>query len=71
MIQSTPQKQPKLILDKSNTPPPAKTAIHSPVPSHDQIRERAYQLYENRGRETGRAEQDWLRAEQEILKQGQ
>ena len=38
------------------------------VPSHDLIRARAYELYESRGRETGQGEQDWLRAEQEILK---
>ena len=38
------------------------------VPSQDMIRARAYELYESRGRETGQAEQDWLRAEQETLK---
>jgi hypothetical protein len=38
------------------------------VPSQDRIRERAYELYKSRGREPGRNEQDWLRAEQEILK---
>jgi hypothetical protein len=39
------------------------------VPSQDTIRERAYLLYEGRGREPGQAEHDWLRAEQEILNQ--
>ena len=38
------------------------------IPSQDRIRERAYQLYERRGREPSQDEQDWLRAEQEILK---
>jgi hypothetical protein len=38
------------------------------VPSQDMIRVRAYELYESRGREAGHEEQDWLRAEQEILK---
>ncbi len=38
------------------------------VSSHDRIRNRAYELYESRGREPGQDEQDWLRAEQEILK---
>jgi Protein of unknown function (DUF2934) len=33
----------------------------------EQIRRRAYDLYEERGREPGYAEQDWLRAEAEIL----
>ena len=37
--------------------------------SQDMIRERAYELYQSRGREPGQDEQDWLRAEQEILKQ--
>jgi hypothetical protein len=31
------------------------------------IRERAYALYESRGRKSGKDEQDWLRAEQETL----
>ncbi len=34
----------------------------------DRIRERAYELYESRGCEPGHDRQDWLRAEQEILK---
>ena len=40
----------------------------STVPSHDRIRDRAYELYESRGREAGQEEQDWFRAEKEILK---
>lgn len=43
-------------------------AISAPVPSQDQIRERAYQLYESRGGQDGQAQQDWLMAEQ-ILNQ--
>lgn len=39
------------------------------VPSQDRIRERAYELYENRGCEPGQDEQDWLCAERELLKQ--
>jgi hypothetical protein len=38
------------------------------VPAQNRIRERAYDLYESRGREPGQDEQDWFRAEQEILK---
>jgi len=38
-----------------------------PVRSEDVIRERAYELYENRGCEPGQDKQDWLRAEQEIV----
>jgi len=33
----------------------------------EEIRRRAHDLYEERGREPGYAEQDWLRAEAEIL----
>jgi DUF2934 family protein len=36
------------------------------IPSEDKIRSRAYQLYEERGREDGHAMEDWLRAEGEI-----
>jgi hypothetical protein len=35
----------------------------------EQIRQRAYQLYEERGRLDGFAEEDWLQAEAEILTQ--
>jgi hypothetical protein len=43
------------------------TMMPDAVPSQEKIRTRAYQLYESRGREPGQQEQDWLRAEQEIL----
>jgi hypothetical protein len=39
------------------------------IRSQEMIRARAYELYEVRGREPGQHEQDWLRAEQEILNQ--
>jgi DUF2934 family protein len=41
--------------------------VSDKVSLRDQIRERAHQLYESRGCENGKDEQDWLRAEQEIL----
>jgi hypothetical protein len=51
---------------------PGKVAMMTDtIPSQDRIRQRAYELYESRGCEPGRDEQDWLRAEQEILKQKQ
>jgi hypothetical protein len=37
------------------------------VSSQDRIRERAYELYEGRGRGPGQDEQDWFRAEREVL----
>jgi hypothetical protein len=42
------------------------TTMQANVPLLDRIRERAYQLYETRGREPGQDEQDWFRAEEEI-----
>jgi hypothetical protein len=66
-------KAPKHSTSKTFTSPkstPLKmTAISARVPSQDQIRERAYQLYERRGCQHGQAQQDWLMAEQQILNQ--
>ena len=39
------------------------------VQTHDQISQRAHELFESRGCEHGKDQQDWLSAEQEILKQ--
>jgi hypothetical protein len=38
-------------------------------PSHQDIAARAYELYVERGRESGHAHEDWLRAERELRKQ--
>lgn len=43
----------------------SETTISSDL--QDQIRTRAYEIYEHRGRHDGFAEQDWLEAEAEIL----
>lgn len=48
----------------------ARSVASSPVlPANleEQIRLRAYQLYEQRGRQDGFAEQDWIQAEGELL----
>ena len=37
------------------------------APSHDQICQRAYELYESRGRQDGFSEQNWFDAEQQLL----
>ena len=39
-------------------------------PREDQIRDRAYLRYIDRGREEGRAEEDWIAAEQELDARG-
>ena len=58
---------------KSNLPANPKgggatvTSISAADSLRDQIRERAHQLFESRGNQDGNEQQDWLRAEQEIL----
>jgi hypothetical protein len=58
---------------KRNTLTTPKTTIPRVVSIADaaglenQIRERAYQLYEGRGRGPGQDQQDWVQAEHEIL----
>ncbi len=37
-----------------------------PAVDHGRIAERAYQLYEQRGRQDGRALEDWLNAERQL-----
>jgi Protein of unknown function (DUF2934) len=46
---------------QNETPPTASPAVQ------DQIRQRAYEIYEQRGRQDGLADEDWLQAEAEIL----
>ena len=60
----------------NSTAKPAKSKIALVEPSNRSvaeiegaIRARAYELYEQRGREDGHAEEDWLRAEQEVRDQ--
>ncbi len=38
-----------------------------PTDLQDQIRARAYELWEQRGRQHGNPEDDWLRAEREVM----
>ncbi|MGA2989926.1 MAG: DUF2934 domain-containing protein [Candidatus Korobacteraceae bacterium] len=60
--------KPKTLAGPKSTLPET-TAFSVSVPSQDQIRERAYQLYECRGGQDGQDQQDWLTAEQQILNQ--
>ena len=69
MIDPKAHKQPKpktVVGPKSSTGNVA--LMPESVPSQEKIRARAYELYQGRGREPGQDEQDWLRAEREILK---
>jgi Protein of unknown function (DUF2934) len=53
---------------KDPTKKPAATAVSDPQELEIQIRERAYELYEASGREDGHDLEDWLHAEEEIMK---
>jgi hypothetical protein len=52
-------------------PAKKKVAAQEPTvirPSHEQIAHRAHQLWIERGRDHGKHEEDWFRAEQELMK---
>ncbi|MGA3090020.1 MAG: DUF2934 domain-containing protein [Terriglobales bacterium] len=65
MISPKPAKQAQLTITKSS---PDKAVMMTVSAPQDRIRERAYELYESRGCEPGQDKEDWLRAEQQILK---
>jgi len=67
---NTPNQPPPKIIVSPKSSTDSMTTMQAAVPSQDRIRERAYELYESRGGEPGQHEQDWFRAEQEILKRG-
>lgn len=62
------QPNPKIVVGPKSSPAKI-TMMAGTVPLQDKIRQRAYELYENRDRGPGQDVQDWLRAEQEISKQ--
>lgn len=47
---------------------PALAVMKSAPDQQEQIRRRAYELYEQRGRGDGRALDDWLQAESELTR---
>ncbi len=70
MMKPSAHRQPKPKILVSPKSSPAKAAMMpGTVPLQDMIRERAYELCESRGRQPDLNEQDWLGAEEEILKQ--
>lgn len=46
-----------------------RSSSNQDVPTRDQIANRAYELYQDRGREDGRDVEDWLAAERELRSQ--
>jgi outer membrane protein TolC len=56
---------------KTTMPAPSQTIYQTleSIELQEQIRRRAYELYEQRGREDGRDLDDWLQAESEVTQQ--
>ena len=57
-------------MHSDSSQPPSKRPMPAKASSanlEEEIRRRAYELYELRGREDGFAEEDWTRAEREVL----
>jgi hypothetical protein len=56
-------------MDKDATKKPSATVTDDPQGLKSQIRQRAFELYQERDREDGHELDDWLLAEQEITSQ--
>jgi len=52
---------------KAKTSPASKSAAPEICVTHNQISERAFQIYESRGSKPGHDTQDWLSAEHQLL----
>ncbi len=61
------QNQKPTTLPRKSTPPTIIPSAPKAAPSHHEISQRAYELYESGGRQDGGDQRDWLAAEQEIL----
>jgi hypothetical protein len=51
---------------ETTTASPSTTSTSTRAPSHDEIAHRAFELFLARGRQHGRAQEDWLSAEREL-----
>jgi hypothetical protein len=68
--QTSTSAKPTTLTTTKNTFAPVAPVSDSDAPGlENKIRERAHQLYEDRGREPGKDQQDWIQAEHEILTQ--
>jgi hypothetical protein len=67
---TSPNKQVISMPEVTSAPAIRKSAGSSaptPIDLEGQIRQRAYELYEERGRTPGQEREDWFRAEREVL----
>jgi hypothetical protein len=56
------------ITSKSSATPGDVSSLEAPLDLQEQVRRRAFELYEQRGREEGHELDDWLQAELEIVR---
>ena len=67
MARATSVRKKEYTTNGDNHTPSSVTMISAPRSLEDEIRIRAYLLYEQEGRQEGRDNEYWLRAESEIL----
>ena len=65
-LEQRADRHPDEIEKKPSTPAPKSGESSVLIPSEQQIQQRAYELYEQRGRTDGHELDDWLQAEREI-----
>jgi hypothetical protein len=63
-VTETPQ--PQIVNATKSVLPDMTGFVATQIDLEAQIRQRAFQLYEERGRKPGHQDEDWLRAEQEV-----
>ncbi len=56
-----------LVIEPPNQPKPPRPTDGASSDTEEQIRLRAFELYEARGRTDGHHEEDWYQAEKELL----
>jgi hypothetical protein len=69
-VTTPPQKQVLTMPEVTSTPQPRKAASSANAQNVDletQVRQRAYELYQERGCTPGRENEDWLQAEHEVM----
>ena len=67
MLVPNKSKRNKSTLVSSQSGIPNELKMFHPLPSHEQISRRAYEIYQSAGYLDGRDQQDWFRAEQELF----
>ncbi len=63
----SPEPKRSTVVEMPSQQAPTLPAHHTPRNAEEEIRRRAYELYEQEGRQHGRDREHWLRAEAEIL----